>query len=91
MPQVYGAMPVLARVCQPLCLESEPNIRRIVLLAAGTSSLPQLLSSLTGRFPTKSHRWADDDDNPTTYLDVVRRPAKPVHASPPRTQTRPFI
>jgi hypothetical protein len=37
--------------CRPLCLESEPSTGRVILPAAGTTGLPQLLSSLTGRFP----------------------------------------
>jgi hypothetical protein len=64
MPQVYGAMPVLARVCRPLCLESEPSTRRIVLSAAGTSGLPRLLSSFTGRFPVPPELllwWAHEE------------------------------
>ena len=42
-------------------------------------------------------RWADDDgeesddDHPTSYLDVVRRPVKPVTTSPPRAQPRSII
>ena len=41
-----------------------------------------------------SCRWTDndseesDDDQPTTYLDAILRQAKPVLASPPRTQPR---
>lgn len=32
-----------------------------------------------------------DDDHPITYLDVVRRPAKPIIASLPRTQIHSIV
>jgi len=43
---------------------------------------------------TKSRRWVEDDgeesddDNPTTYLNVVHRPAKRVDVFPPCAQSR---
>jgi hypothetical protein len=55
-----------------------PNIAPFYLLSGGR---------------TKRRRWADDDgkesndDHLTTYLDAVRRPAKPVAVFSPRAQT----
>ena len=45
----------------------------------------------------KRHGWVDDDseesdsDHPTTYLDAIRRLAKPATTFPPHAQSRPVM